>query len=115
MQLHTADRLSDYLRSSTWSDLYPEDRLLEAFGTINPTVAQRTKYFNTLWDSWATNNIPMTPDFWLTERKVLRDIGESLGLDYSWDFYIKDQELRTRTPELQALFILAMPDYIGQD
>ena len=108
-------QLADYLRSSAWDDLYPKDRLIESFGTVTPTLSQRTEFFNALWDEWARNSIQLPSDLWYINRKILSKIGTSLGFDYGWDFNIRYRELRTRSPEIMALFLLAMPKYIGQE
>lgn len=102
------------VRSQTLSRLHPEDRLMEAFGTLTPTVVERSLFFHKQWESWNHNKFLIgarnNTKQWWNARQRLRKVGASIGFQEDWDFMIRYSEMRTRSPEILSLIVLATPN-----
>lgn len=44
-------------RSDNFKEMYPDIKLIEAFGTLDPSIGERTDHRNNLWDEWLENSV----------------------------------------------------------
>jgi len=44
-------------RSKVLDNIYPEEKMTETFGTVTPSVSDRTSHRNKLWEDWADNTV----------------------------------------------------------
>jgi hypothetical protein len=51
-------------RSNALKELYPKDKLMEAFGKINPTISDRANHRNNLWNEWRKNSVRIDCTTW---------------------------------------------------
>lgn len=112
MQTATESNKTDVAmpRSQTYQMMYPDQRMIEAFGTLTPTVSQRTRYFNKQWDEWAENQLLLPAELaYVLRLKVINRLSK-LGLEQSWDFIIRDQAVRFRLAEYKALCLIALSE-----
>lgn len=72
-------KASDPNRSDTLRKMYPDDKMIEAFGTITPEVNDRADHRNNLWDEWAKKSvlIPMAGSGMTIQYKVVLVLQES--------------------------------------
>jgi len=97
-------------RSNTYANMFSDEKMLEAFGKLNPTLTERTAYFAECWLEWRANRYMLIRGKSDRElRKVLIDY----GLQDFWDFQLKSGQIRFRTPDLAAISKLSIAkDYL---
>jgi len=72
-------------RSNIHQRLYPDNNMLEAFGKLNPSLAERTTYFFELWMSRKQYELITTGTKVTEQHKIL----SALGLAEPWDYQLK--------------------------
>lgn len=90
-------------RSEVYQSMYPDDRMMDAFGTLTPTSTERNSYFFNLWMERRKNRFSLSSRETETAKKLLK----SIGLSEPWDFQIKGSELRFNNTEDFAMFKLS--------
>lgn len=97
-------------RSSTYMSIFSDEKMLEAFGKLNPSITERTAFFAECWISWRPNRYMLNRG---RSEKELRRILIEYGLQDLWDFQLKSGQIRFRTSELAAISKLSIAkDYI---
>lgn len=95
-------------RSLVYSSIFPDDLMMEAFGVINPSQAQKNEYFFNCWIEWRVNEIKtnnvVSPHVFKTATK---DKCNRIGLKEFWDYQVKGFSIRFKDPETKAFFIMA--------
>ncbi len=93
------------LRSSTYMDLFPDEEMLEAFGTLTPEVSQRNAYFFDKWMEWRANRMKIR--YRETSRGIelnIKNTCKNIGLREFWDFQVRQGEIRFAQPDYMAMF-----------
>lgn len=72
--------------------------MLEAFGTLRPTVSQRTSYFFEMWIDWRPHRVKLKARFDQACKNMLRE----LGLKEFWEYQVREGEVRFSTEEIKA-------------
>lgn len=91
-------------RSKFLQDLYPEDLMMAAFNTVTPTPAERSVYFRRLWNDWRGQDC----SFMGGSHASLTAFAKGYGLKFLWDYQMSGIEIRFRTAEMKAFYILYM-------
>jgi hypothetical protein len=97
-------------RSSTYNRMFSDDKMLEAFGKLNPTLTERTAYFAECWIQWRPNKYMLIRG---KSDRELRKILLDYGLQDLWDFQLKSGQIRFRSSDMAAISKLSIAkDYI---
>lgn len=97
-------------RSSIYKRIFSDERMLEAFGKLDPTLTERTAYFAECWINWRSCRYMLNRG---KSERELRRVLIDYGLQDLWDFQLKSGQIRFRTPELAAISKLSdAKDYI---
>jgi hypothetical protein len=95
------------LQSETKNKIFPDDIMLETFGTTKPDTKIKHRYFFNQWMLWKDNRYlrldnsrSLDPD---TTRARLAD----LGLREFWDYQLRPNEIRFAEPEYLAMWKLS--------
>jgi hypothetical protein len=87
----SAQSLESLNRSSLYQSMMPDDLVLEAFGKLNPSTAERAAYFFELWVDSKNNSFRVSTK---ERRKELDIYCRSIGLKHFWDYQIKGRQIR---------------------
>lgn len=88
--------------------IYGSEFLLETFGTLQPTVEQRTRWVFETWRDCRAWSVIFATDASMPVTSVRKQLTE-LGMQEFADYLIKGYELRFRSPEHKAIAVLAVP------
>lgn len=98
-------------RSEIYSNLFPEELMLEAFGTTMPSQSKKNEYFFTCWMNWKDNelrtNTVLSPGVF---KKSVKDICNQIGLKEFWDYQTRGFSIRFREQEMLAFFKISVSD-----
>lgn len=94
-------------RSLTYQAMYPDELMMDAFGTTMPTPAQRNIYFFDKWMSWRDHSI-ILPGHVDSDQVVT--ICKTLGLRKFWDYQLRGHNLRFCDADMLAFFKIAASD-----
>ena len=87
--------------------IYGSEFLTETFGTLQPTVEQRTRWVFETWRKSRPWSVSISSNVNITS--VVRKQLTELGIAEFADYLIKGYELRFRSPEHKAIAVLAIP------
>lgn len=87
--------------------VYDDEFLLETFSTLNPSVAERTRIFNLLWEQWSANKVKIDKNHLNNVRPMLH----VSGLKEMKDFQYKRNEVRFPDKETMAIAMLVIGDF----
>lgn len=90
-------------RSEVYQKMYPDDRMMDAFGTLTPTTTERNSYFFNLWLERRKNRFVLKT----TKMDQVKQLLKSSGLIEPWDFQVKVNEIRFECAEDLAMFKLS--------
>ena len=90
-------------RSKTYQSIFGDEDMLEAFGTLRPSVSQRTAYFFESWMDWRPSRVKLKPHF----DHITRNMCKELGLKEFWDFQVRENEIRFRDKETKAWALMS--------
>ena len=90
-------------RSNTYQEIFGDDRMLEAFGTLRPSVSERTAYFFESWMDWRSNQVKLKPRF----DQVCRNLLKELGLKEFWEFQVREGEVRFHHDDAKAFALVS--------
>jgi hypothetical protein len=96
-------------RSNLYSELFPEDLMMQTFGTTTPSQSKKNEYFFDCWMQWRNNEIKtsalFTPTTTPTQFKTLVKVTcKQMGLREFWDYQVRGYSVRFREPEMKAFF-----------
>lgn len=97
-------------RSQTYQKIFSDEFMLKTFGTLTPSIQQRTTYFMGLWMDWRNVRVILKSDN--TRSRVRsqnrsRDLIRSLGYQEFHDFQIRSGEIRFAQPEILAMCMMS--------
>ena len=93
------------LRSKLYTEIFPDDLMLEAFGTTMPSQAKMNEYFFNCWMDWKDNEIRITDNKTLSAvKKLVKNKCRSMGLREFWDFQSRGYSVRFKESEMLAFF-----------
>ena len=87
--------------------IYGSEFLQKTFGTLNPTVEQRTRWMFETWRDCRVWSVTIATD--VSIPGVVRKQLTELGMQEFTDYLIKGYELRFRSPEHKAIAVLSVP------
>lgn len=90
-------------RSELHQRTFPDDLMLEAFGTLSPSVKERTAYFFEKYTEWRANRIRIKRNHMSAVKKLLRDS----GLLDMWEYQVMHNEVRFAQADHLAWFRLS--------
>jgi len=90
-------------RSKTYQEIFGDDEMLEAFGTLTPSVSERTAYFFESWMDWRPTRVKLKAHF----DHVTRSMCKELGLKEFWDFQVRENEVRFKDEETKAWALMS--------
>lgn len=101
-------------RSEVYQNVFPDELMLSAFGTIAPSQQQKNEYFFNCWMSWKHNECKgsvsaTTQSFFKNTTKKFCD---GIGLKEFWDYQIKGLQVRFKEPTMKAFYLVAMQGQI---
>jgi hypothetical protein len=85
-------------RSKTYQEIFGDEEMLEAFGTLRPSVSERTAYFFERWMDWRPTRVKLKAHF----DQVTRNMCKELGLKEFWDFQVRENEVRFKDDETKV-------------
>lgn len=88
--------------------LYDEEFLIQTFGTLEPSIDQRTKKFFDIWCEWDSTQMFLKRDQHMTNIKSLL---KGVGLKEFQDYQIRGYELRFKDDATKAISLLVLGDY----
>lgn len=94
-------------QSKTKSKLFPNDLMIEVFGTPNPDAKTKHRYFFNKWMEWKPNTAYISNDSSTDPVGSVREKLQDLGLREFWDYQIRLVEIRFASPEYLAMWRLS--------
>ena len=92
-------------RSNLYASIFPEDLMMEAFGTTMPTQSAKNEYFFNCWMDWKNNElrtfVTIPPS---TFKGQIKRICNSLGLKEFWDYQTRGYSVRFKDAEMLSFF-----------
>lgn len=89
-------------RSDTYQKIFSDELMLEAFGTLMPTVSQRTSYFFERWIEWRPYQVKLKPRV----DQAVRNLALEIGLKEFWEFQVREGEIRFKNKEVKAFALM---------
>jgi len=90
-------------RSNAYQEMYPDDKMLRAFGSLTPSASERNAYFFDLWCARRANRI----DFDMKDKHKAKSILKQMGLKEMWDYQIRENSIRFEETQDVAMFKIA--------
>jgi len=90
-------------RSELHQRVFPDELMMQAFGTLSPTVKQRTAYFFEKYMEWRQHRIRIKHGRMPQVKKLLRDS----GLMDMWEYQVMHNEVRFSQADHMAWFRLS--------
>lgn len=95
--------------SKIYSDLFPEELMMQTFGTTSPSQSVKNEHFFNCWMKWKINEFKtsalISPTTSPTQFKTLvRHSCKQMGLREFWDYQVRGFSVRFREPEMKAFF-----------
>tara|TARA_B100000900_G_C20588850_1_gene720792 strand:+ start:1918 stop:2247 length:330 start_codon:yes stop_codon:yes gene_type:complete len=97
-------------RSKTYQSIFSDDDMLEAFGTLRPSVSERTAYFFESWMDWRSTRVKIKN----RHDIICRNLCKELGLKEFWEFQVRENEVRFRDNETKAWALMSGLDIVTQ-
>jgi hypothetical protein len=94
---------SQATRSKTYQSIFGDKQMLEAFGTLRPSVSERTAYFFESWMDWRHNRVKLKPRVDQPCKNMLKE----LGLKEFWEYQVREGEVRFNTDEIKAWALMS--------
>lgn len=93
------------MRSQIYQDLYPDDLMLQTFGTLTPSNEQKSEFFHDSWLNWREHLFYYdNAEYNVHEvKKILK----SLGFKDFFDFQVRPPQIRFRLASDLAVARLA--------
>lgn len=101
--------MTTLFRSNVYQDMYPDEKMLEAFGTLTPSAQERNAYFFDLWLMRRNNAVTIN----MTDKERAKRILKTMGLKEMWDYQIRDKSIRFEHKQDSAMFKLAWTNRDG--
>jgi hypothetical protein len=95
-------------RSKIYCDIYPDDLMLAAFGTISPSITERNEYFFNKWMSWRDQRLLLPPGM---SKQHVNTVCKNLGYRDFWDYQIRGRTVRFSDPDMLAFFRLSASEF----
>ena len=93
------------LRSNIYMELFPDEEMIDAFGHLTPSVAERNAYFFDKWMDWGTNRLKIQyKDESRGIENRIKNTCKTIGLREFWDFQVRQGEIRFAQPDYMAMF-----------
>ena len=92
---------SQPVRSSIYKRMYPDELMMEAFGTLTPDTTARTAYFFDLWMKRRQYRHMLGA---MSAVDSATELLNTIGLRNPWDYQIRGFEIRFEYPEDLAQF-----------
>ena len=83
------------MRSKIYQELYPDELMLQYFGTLSPSVSEKSEFYHTNWQNWEAN--AMYYDNELYNEHEIKYRLKSLGLRDIFDFQVRRIQVRFRS------------------
>lgn len=97
--------------SKLYSTLFPEELMLQTFGTTMPSQSKKNEYFFDCWLAWKTNEVrissPITPTSFKNSAK---EICHRMGLKEFWDYQTRGYSIRFKDADMKAFFKIYASD-----
>ena len=77
-------------RSEIYQATWPDDYMLEAFGKLNPSLAERKTYFFERYMEWREHRIHIKHGHMPKVKEILRQS----GLQVMWEYQVMHNEVR---------------------
>ena len=90
-------------RSKTYQSIFGDKDMLEAFGTLRPSVSERTAYFFESWMYWRPSRIKLKQ----RHDTICKNMCRELGLKEFWEFQVRENEIRFRDNETKAWALMS--------
>ena len=95
-------------KSNTMANLFPDELLVEVFGTSSPSMKEKHRYFFDQWMQWKNNRwVPGLVRNASNHGSIVRKKLTDLGLREFWDYQLRPGEIRFASPEYLAMWKLA--------
>lgn len=96
--------MTTLFRSNVYQEMYPDEKMLEAFGKLNPSAQERNAYFFDLWLQRRSNSCTITSK---RDKQRAKDILKAMGLKEMWDYQIRENSIRFEHKQDNAMFKIA--------
>lgn len=95
--------------SALYTELFPEDLMMQTFGTTMPAQSKKNEHFFNCWMEWRNNEIKTSALFSESTspsqfRFLVKTNCKQMGLREFWDYQIRGFSVRFREPEMKAFF-----------
>ena len=90
-------------RSKTYQSIFSDKKMLEAFGTLRPSVSERTAYFFESWMDWRHNRVKLKARVDQPCKNMLKE----LGLKEFWEYQVREGEVRFNRDEIKAWALMS--------
>lgn len=91
------------VRSEIYQSIFNDELMMEAFGTLTPSISQRTAYFFELYTEWRPNRIRIRRGRMPEVKRLLR----TTGLKDMWEYQVMHNEVRFAQSDHLAWFRLS--------
>lgn len=98
-------------RSSIYTNIFPDELMLSAFGNLMPSQSHKNEYFFNCWMDWKVNEMRVSTRFPpSTFKKEIKDICNQIGLREFWDYQTRGYTIRFKYAEILAFFKISAGD-----
>lgn len=94
-------------RSKIYRELYPDELMMSAFGTLTPSLTERNEYFFKNWMNWADHSLRLPRNI---SKQYVNKICKNLGYRDQWDYQARGATVRFSSAEQLAFFKLSASD-----
>lgn len=91
-------------RSDLYQRMFSDEYMLEVFGTLTPSISERSSYFFSLWVDWRANRVKLKQH---VSKSDLRRQLLGYGMKEFREFQIRNGEVRFADRELVAVALLS--------
>lgn len=93
-------------QSQTKSKIFPDELMIQTFGTVAPDPRDKHRYFFGKWMEWKENRSEINSKDHRSAKTLIRECLREYGLREYWDYQLRPYEIRFAKPEYLAIWRL---------
>ena len=93
------------MRSKIHQELYPDELMLETFGTLNPSSSMKSEFYHGAWQNWQENSFYY--DHVEFNTYEIKNVLKALGFKDLFDFQVRQNQIRFKQASDLAVARLA--------
>ena len=103
----TSKRAHPGTHSKYYTTLFPDDVMIEVFGSVQPTPSERANYFKNMWYKWSAHEIVMPKRTGL-ERVLHEKLEPHMKALFEWQ--VRPEMKLDATMDMKKVLVLRFKD-----